>query len=200
MENVTEAPLASGQERVVISMIRRVLSLSILVFFACHPALADEHVSARVGEHGAYSRLVFEWPAPVTYGVKQENGGALIVTFARAATLDASGVKSDANVTSVSAISASGQPLSVRVSSPPGGKFSNFTAGNRVIIDIYGGPASKMKPATIAKTEKPAPVKASEPPKAAAAKPVPEKKGAGAKSRRTKAARCHAAACDAAES
>src|SRR3982751_2446331 len=103
MENVTGAPLASGQKRVVISMIRRVLSLSILLFFACQPALADENVSARVGAHGAYSRLVFDWPAPVTFNIKQENGGALLVTFARAASLDTSAVKSDANVTSVSA-------------------------------------------------------------------------------------------------
>ena len=176
MENVTEAASASGHERVVISMIRRVLSLSILLFFACHPALADEHVSARIGAHGAYSRLVFEWPAPVTCSVKQENGGALIVTFARAATLDASAVKNDANVTSVTAISAAGQPLAVRISSPPGGRFSNFTAGNRVIVDIYGGAAAKAKPATVAESEKPAPAKAPEKPKTSATKTEPEKK------------------------
>ena len=51
-------------------------------------------VRVRVGEHTAFERLVFDWPAPVGYQVEQDASGARVV-FERPARLDVSRLQAD---------------------------------------------------------------------------------------------------------
>ena len=125
-------------------MIRTILTSFLLTLFLASPAQAADTVQARLEGRGEYSRLVFAWPAPVSYTVHQENGGGLLVAFGRPGTLE-SAIKSDLHVSAV--ISTPAANLTVKISAPPGGHFRDFAAGNRVIIDVYGAPGAVPTPA-----------------------------------------------------
>src|SRR3954469_23668463 len=55
-------------------MIKKTLTLVILLALLSSTALAQPVVGVRSGIHDRYNRLVFDWTAPVRYTMKQENG------------------------------------------------------------------------------------------------------------------------------
>lgn len=101
------------------------------------PALAQEQVSVRAGEHRGYTRLVFDWGGPVTYQI-DEQATSFTVTFNKAATIntDARGK----NVTGLSVLA--GDPLKVQVNVPDGAKSRSFPVGARIVVDVYDPPAN----------------------------------------------------------
>lgn len=170
MENIRGRSASPGLHNHVPPMIRRLLTIALLSLFAAAPAWADDSVSARSAAHGSYSRVVFEWPAPVTYTSNEANGG-VTVTFSRAANLNSS-VGNDANVTGFKTISTAGQPLSVKIDAPAGGHFRVFSIGKRVIVDVYGAGAAPSAPS--APVIAAAPEKHKETKKVEAKKPAPK--------------------------
>lgn len=128
------------------------------------PASAQESVQARSATHDGYSRLVFEWSAKPSYSVSKE-GGRVLIRFAKAAKLNASGVtKGQGNIRSVEVISSGTEPLQVAVTIPDGSRFRDFIVQNKLILDVYDS-ATAEKPAPERVDEKienataPAPVK-----------------------------------------
>src|SRR5579859_2333271 len=45
---------------------------------AAQPASGPAQVDARAGDHGSYTRLVFDWPGPVGYSAEKQGGKATI--------------------------------------------------------------------------------------------------------------------------
>ncbi len=165
------------------------------------PAYAADSVAVRTGGHDNYTRLVFEWPGAVTYKLDKPASGALTLTFPRAAMLNTGELKTDGNVKSVKQTSSGDAPLALQIDTPPGSKIRDFSAGGKVIIDVYGSGAQAQKPAAPAEQPKepvkkaevkkpPAPVHAEVKPE----KPVPEKPAVIAKKAEPPKEEAHAAA------
>ena len=51
------------------------------------PAIAQQQVNVRTGEHRGYTRLVFDWPEPVQYEVTEEDG-RFTIAFNKAGSID----------------------------------------------------------------------------------------------------------------
>jgi tetratricopeptide (TPR) repeat protein len=90
----------------------------------------------RAADHGSFERIVFDWPAPVTYKVEKQAGRAMIV-FARPASLDRAGVQSTLPTDiAVSGLSASAEGTRLELSVPPTSRLRHFVSGNKVVVDI----------------------------------------------------------------
>ncbi|HQX26906.1 MAG TPA: tetratricopeptide repeat protein [Alphaproteobacteria bacterium] len=159
-------------------MFRVVLFSFFLIFASVPGAFAQDTVRLRAGEHDGYARLVFDMGKSPVYSASDNTSGQLVISFSSPATLDDSAYKTDPpkNVSAVKVTSAS--PLQVTISLAPGSTTRNFSAGNRVVVDIYDPPgAPKPEPEKQAekkpeakKAEKKKPEeKKSEPAKVAAA-------------------------------
>jgi hypothetical protein len=159
-------------------MLRVVLLGLSLIFIAASPASAQEVVKLRVGEHEGYARLVFDTGKTPYYSAEQKSG-ELILKFNSPAKLDDSAFKADVpnNVTGVRVISDS--PLQVAVTLKAGATTRDFTAGNRVVVDIYDPPntAAPTKASGEETEKKKEPTKIASAPVADVAKQtIPEKK------------------------
>lgn len=107
----------------------------------------------RGGGHDGYSRLVFEWPAPVSYVLKKEGEGAISIEFAKPASFDPSGFdpRQTPQIRTLSRNSADGEPLRVKVTIPDGAVWRDFTIGGKVIVDVFApGGEKKKKPEAVA--------------------------------------------------
>ena len=108
------------------------------------PALAQERVNVRTGEHRGYTRLVFDWPQNVTYEIKENSAGSFTISFAKAGSINPS-IKGK-NVEGVSIVSEN--PLTLSVNVPDGAKSRSFPMNNRIVVDVYDPPPqSEKKPA-----------------------------------------------------
>ncbi|MCD8562734.1 MAG: hypothetical protein LRY54_01435, partial [Alphaproteobacteria bacterium] len=104
------------------------------VFFASAlPAFAEGPLSVRTGDHTDYSRIVFEWKKLEGYKVERQ-GDTLLVSFVEGATPPAEKVEAF-NILKMDVISSN--PFSAKISIPPGTEYRAFSAGERVIIDVY---------------------------------------------------------------
>jgi len=121
------------------------------------PALAQERVNVRTGEHNGYTRLVFDWPQNVAYELKEEGANAFTLTFGKAGSVNPS-VKGK-NIQGMSIVSQ--DPLVISVKVPNGAKSRTFPVNNRVVVDVYDPPPQAEK-------------KAAEPEKVAEAPPLAE--------------------------
>lgn len=149
---------------------------------------SDTPILVRVGEHAAFSRIVFDWPAKAPYRVEQA-GGRATVHFDRPGTLDLSRYRKDPPPM-VKGIDPRDEAssLSVDIGIPQGAKLRHFFHGTHVVVDVMRPAAGTAQRAAKAKP-KPAPaptakVAQAKPKKAAppqlAAKPSAENGGQSA--------------------
>lgn len=112
-------------------------------------AQAQDTVRVRGGEHEGYSRLVFDWGANVSYILEKKSSTELLLKFQKAATFDDSAIKSAPvkNLQGFSVVSESPLQISIKVSE--GTTSRDFSAGNRIMVDVYDPPAGQKT------TEKP---------------------------------------------
>ncbi len=113
---------------------------SFLLFFLMtatpQAVFAQPTLDARVGDHGSYVRLVFDWPGPVGYSVESQAGRATIA-FTKPAILDQTGLKAGlpADV-ALTAAENSAKGLSVILKMPPKARLRHFASGNKVVVDV----------------------------------------------------------------
>ena len=108
-------------------------------------AVAQDAVNARIGSHDGYGRVVFDWPAAVTYNVAQ-TGDKVEITFARPGTLSKSPA-TDPNIAGLEQLAGGNAPLKVALTLAPGRTFRHFAVGSRVIVDV-SDPKAKKSTAT----------------------------------------------------
>lgn len=90
----------------------------------------------RVGEHGGYKRLVFSWPAPVSYRVDQTDGKASVV-FAAKAAIDVAALKAElgADIPVLSAgETANGTELVLGL--PQNARIRHYASGSKIVVDV----------------------------------------------------------------
>ncbi len=108
-------------------------------------------IGVRGGEHGTFSRIVFDWPAPVAYQASR-TGDTVTVTFAAPGTARLSGVSPNAlsQLRGIRQISTGGN-LVVALDVAPGAAVQHLIAGNRVVIDVLapGNSAAAARGATV---------------------------------------------------
>lgn len=128
-----------------------------------------ETVGVRTGEHDGFTRIVFDWRADVPYKVDWRDGAA-VVTFGRAAAIDAAVLqrRTPPFVAGFAARREQGKTIA-ELRLAPGARVRHFRDGPRVAVDILA-PNPKAKAAAPAKTAKAAPT----PPKADKPQPAPE--------------------------
>jgi tetratricopeptide (TPR) repeat protein len=108
------------------------------------PSLPE--VSVRSGEHGAYNRLVFDWPKEVNYKVEQQ-GGKATITFDRPGHIDVLGLQLTlpSDIAIVGADTGA-KSTTVTLNLPPEARLRHFASGSKVAIDVVR--AADAKPPT----------------------------------------------------
>ncbi len=163
------------------------ISITLLCLGAL-PAHAQQSINVRSGVHPEYSRLVFDWPAPPPYTVAQQ-GNTLIVTFEKPVQANLGGVNARdmPGITDVKIVSAAGENLKLSLNIPQGARFRHFSAGDRVVLDVYKTDATKTMAAertppavAVKKPAEPAPAPAPVAPAQTPAPAKPEEKTAQA--------------------
>lgn len=157
--------------RILCAIIISLLGLS-AVGFGPATAAAQDAVAVRVGAHETYSRLVVDWPQKTAYTLKKDGDNALRVSFSTKADLAIENLNLSSIVNILSLTEQAGEAgTTLTIQMPGENKYRSFTAGNRVIVDIYNGPATAKPAADKAETKAPAaPVAEAEPEKAEAQK------------------------------
>ncbi|MEO5338614.1 MAG: hypothetical protein H7841_17265, partial [Magnetospirillum sp. WYHS-4] len=113
-------------------------------------------LKVRIGEHADYTRVVFDWPKEVDYGVADTDQGTVVI-FARGARPDLSRLKSDPPpfIRGASA-EMKGKRLAVTLNTVPGATIKHFLSGKGIVIDV-----GRPTPDSLAKAQaKPAPAAA----------------------------------------
>lgn len=107
-------------------------------------------VRIRVWPHDSYGRIVFDWPAPVTYSVKAE-GGKVVIRFARplAAVLSRIRQRLSGYINSAE-FSADQRTVTLTLKGTYG--LKSYASGNSIIVDLI----KRKAPETKAKTKVPA--------------------------------------------
>ena len=148
------------------SKLHIVLSAFFLTFALAPAAHAQDAVRVRAGEHDEYVRVVFDWGKRVNYTASSPSPGKLVLKFQNPASVNDSAYKADPprNLSGMKVISTS--PLQIELKLAPGASTRDFSAGSKVVVDVYDPPGTK-------KAEKKQDVKK---PEKIAAKTPPEKK------------------------
>jgi hypothetical protein len=93
-------------------------------------------VDARAGDHGSYTRIVFDWPGPVGYSADKQ-GGRATITFTKPGRIDLptlkAGLPSDI---SASLGESANRGLAVALQVPADTRLRHFTSGNKVVLDV----------------------------------------------------------------
>ncbi|MEM1401029.1 MAG: hypothetical protein AAGF58_14170, partial [Pseudomonadota bacterium] len=94
-------------------------------------------VPIRGGEHGDYSRIVFDWDSAVPYRVSV-GSGRLVVSFDDVRDADTRLVNPTIleNVSAIDQLSAPGEPLSISLTIEPGTRVRDFNLGPKLVVDI----------------------------------------------------------------
>jgi hypothetical protein len=104
-------------------------------------------VRVRVGEHGGFDRIVFDWSSRVTYRVESKGGVATIV-FGQPGRLDLSGYRENPPPFFKSVKTRSeGEGVAVDLEIPQGTQLRHFQYGNSVVIDVLAPGTPKDAPA-----------------------------------------------------
>lgn len=155
-------------------MRRLLLTSCMTAALLCPPAMAlaedsSARVNVRTGTHDGYSRIVFDWGAPVTYTVTSDGKEVVEITFQKPGLVDSSAVDiaNAKTIRGFEKISGDGENLKVRLKIPDGSKFRDFNVGNKMIIDVYGDVSADTPPKPVEKKAEatPAKTKAVEPEK-----------------------------------
>lgn len=158
----------------------RLISI-VLLCLSAGTAYAQNSISVRSGIHPEYSRLVFDWPTPPPYTVSQQ-GNTLIVSFSKPAQANIAGVNARelTTISDVKVASAAGENLKLSLTIPQGARFRHFSAGDRIVLDVYNTADTKKlsaerTPPTVKVPEKKAEAPVTPPP---AEKPAEQKTAA----------------------
>ena len=115
----------------------------------------------RVGEHGGYKRLVFSWPAPVSYRVDQGEGKASVI-FAGKAAIDVAALKAELgdDIPVLSAgETADGTELLLGL--PQNARIRHYASGPKIVVDVVRAATRQAgenaPPATVMDARDPAP-------------------------------------------
>jgi hypothetical protein len=101
---------------------------------------APAELRVRTGEHDGYSRLVFDWDAPVAYRLEQAPGRA-VIQFSRSARLDLSGFRADpAKLVPALEQRQAAEGLAIELSLPAGVSLRHFLSGSKVVVDVLALP------------------------------------------------------------
>lgn len=93
-------------------------------------------LNLRSGEHEGFSRLVFDWDAPVTYSIEETPSGAT-VSFDRPARLDLKSYRKDPSPGILDLTLGPGDDgLTVALRLPEGANLRHFLSGPKVVIDV----------------------------------------------------------------
>ncbi len=112
-------------------------------------------IRVRVGEHGGFDRIVFDWASKVTYRVESSGGMATIV-FGKPGTLDLTTYRKNPPPFFKSIKSRSeGEGVAVDLEIPQGTELRHFQSGNSVVIDVLAPGTPKDAPAAGAEPAKP---------------------------------------------
>ena len=111
------------------------------------PAPEKGTVRVRVGEHGGFDRIVFDWASKVTYRVESKGGLATII-FSQVGQLDLSGYRVNPPPFFRSVKTRSeGEGIAVDLEIPQGTELRHFQYGNSVVIDVLAPGTPKDAPA-----------------------------------------------------
>ena len=111
------------------------------------PAPEKGTVRVRVGEHGGFDRIVFDWASKVTYRVESKGGLATII-FGQVGQLDLSGYRVNPPPFFRSVKTRSeGEGIAVDLEIPQGTELRHFQYGNSVVIDVLAPGTPKDAPA-----------------------------------------------------
>lgn len=143
------------------------IRLIFLALLCANPAHAQDTIAVRSGVHPDYSRLVFDWPAPPPYSVSQQ-GNTLVLSFDKPAQANMAGVngRDIPTIKDVKIVSAAGENLTLSLTIPDGARFRHFSAGDRIVLDVYNTEetkklsAQRTPPAVAAKPADPTPAPA----------------------------------------
>ncbi len=102
----------------------------------------SEPVSIRGGEHGDYSRIVFDWETAVPYTVSA-GPGRLVVSFDEVRDADYRLVNPAIleNIATLEQISGSGQPLRIAITISENTRIRDFNLGPKLVVDVLDDPA-----------------------------------------------------------
>lgn len=120
------------------------------------PSPEEGTVRVRVGEHGGFDRIVFDWSSKVTYRVESKVGVATVI-FGQIGEFDLSGYRKNPPPFFKSIKSRSeGDGVAVDLEIPEGTELRHFQYGNSVVIDVLAPGTPKDAPAAGAEPAKPA--------------------------------------------
>ena len=120
------------------------------------PSPEEGTVRVRVGEHGGFDRIVFDWSSKVTYRVESKVGVATVI-FGQIGQFDLSGYRKNPPPFFKSIKSRSeGDGVAVDLEIPEGTELRHFQYGNSVVIDVLAPGTPKDAPAAGAAPAKPA--------------------------------------------
>ncbi|MEX0815325.1 MAG: hypothetical protein WD014_06580, partial [Dongiaceae bacterium] len=136
-------------------------------------------VPVRAGEHPGFSRLVFDWTAPVPYELSRA-GDVVTLRFAAAGRLDLAPALALRPLRVRAAETAVWERgVAVRITLPPGAGLHDFRTGTKIVLDILDPAAAPEPPpatptaAPEAAAPPPAPPRESATPAAAPVAPAP---------------------------
>ncbi len=142
--------------------------LCVLVLEAQSPAQAQaqDHVNVRSAVHPDYTRAVFDWSSTVSYAVERLDETRLQVSFERVGTPDYGDMQHHerSGITGIEAISGSGAPLRMTITTPAGVEFRHFAIGGRVVVDVLYRSGSAPSPPSSAPPSTPPQAQRSPPP------------------------------------
>jgi hypothetical protein len=111
-------------------------------------AAESDSVSVRTGEHAAYSRIVFDWDAPVTSALAQADKNTLVLTFGRAGSFDLSKAPVR-KLKRVSGLAPGGDGKSLRITIRGDVTFKMLNYDNTVVVDVISrGSTAAVEPTT----------------------------------------------------
>lgn len=113
------------------------------------PASGPAQVDARAGDHGSYTRLVFDWPGPVGYSAEKQ-GGKATISFTKPGRIDLATLKSGLPSDITATEQPGGKGLAVVLQVPADTRLRHFTDGNKVVVDVVRA-AGAVAPADSAK-------------------------------------------------
>lgn len=94
-------------------------------------------IGVRIGEHGKFSRIVFDWEKRVPYTVTR-SGDALQVTFDRPAEIDVARLKTPpAKYIRAATADSDASGSRVRLTVPADSRVEDLRVGPKVVLDVY---------------------------------------------------------------
>lgn len=119
---------------------------------ASPPVMAATLEEVRTGEHNGYSRLVFEWDDLGGYVVDSQSAGRSVIRFTGPADIPATINAEAFNLEGIRILET--DPLTIEIDHVDATETRYFTAGDRVVFDIYDAPGRPRPDSLIPEDER----------------------------------------------